>query len=107
HESLVTNHTVDAGSGRAGVRWYEIRDPNGSPSVFQQGTYAPADTVNRWMGSAAMDGAGDVVVGYSASGTTTTPSIRAAGRVPSDSAGSLEDEISVMAGTGSQTSSTN
>ncbi|HVG00938.1 MAG TPA: hypothetical protein VND68_13950, partial [Chloroflexia bacterium] len=25
HESLVANHTVDAGGGRAGIRWYEIR----------------------------------------------------------------------------------
>lgn len=37
HESLVANHTVKGGA-LAGVRWYEIRDPNGSASVYQQGT---------------------------------------------------------------------
>ena len=26
HQTLVANHTVDAGSDRAGVRWYELRD---------------------------------------------------------------------------------
>src|SRR5205814_1563724 len=41
HESLIVNHTVDAdGTDHAGIRWYEIRDPHGSPSIFQQGTYA-------------------------------------------------------------------
>src|SRR6185369_10010226 len=40
HESLVVNHSVTAGSS-VGVRWYELRDPNGTPTVFQQGTYAP------------------------------------------------------------------
>ena len=68
HESLVVNHTVDAdGSDHAGVRWYEIRDPRTSPSVFQQGTYAP-DTDHRWMASAAMDASGNMALGFSVSG---------------------------------------
>ncbi|MDQ5843876.1 MAG: hypothetical protein M3539_01080, partial [Acidobacteriota bacterium] len=53
HESLVVNHSVDTGppNRRTGVRWYEIRDPNGTtPTVFQQSTYAPS-TPHRWMGS--------------------------------------------------------
>src|SRR5437867_11640902 len=37
HESLVVNHSVDAGSA-AGVRWYELRNPGGTPVVYQQGT---------------------------------------------------------------------
>src|SRR5205823_9659134 len=40
HESLVLNHAVTAGSS-VGVRWYELRSPNATPSIFQQGTYAP------------------------------------------------------------------
>jgi hypothetical protein len=57
HESLVVNHTVDVdGNDHAGVRWYEVRDPGGSPTLYQQGTYAP-DAFHRWMGSAAMDAA--------------------------------------------------
>ena len=42
-----------------GVRWYEVRDPSGDPYVYQQGTYAP-DSNTRWMGSAAMDRAGNI-----------------------------------------------
>jgi hypothetical protein len=45
HESLVTNQSVSAGTGPngvvAGIRWYELRSPNSSPVIFQQGTYAP------------------------------------------------------------------
>ena len=55
HESLVFNHTVDVnGSDHAGIRWYELRSPNTTPTVFQAGTYAP-DSDHRWMGSIAMD----------------------------------------------------
>ena len=42
HESLVTTFTVDARRRPpAAIRWLELRDPNGSPSVYQQATYAP------------------------------------------------------------------
>ncbi len=103
HESLVVNHTVDAGSGVAGVRWYEIRDPGGTPSIYQQGTFAP-DSDNRWMGSIAMDGNGDMALGYSVSSTTTNPSIRYAGRLITDALGILpQAEITMTAGIGSQT----
>ena len=33
--------------------------------MHDQGTYAPADGLNRWMPSAAMDKSGDIAVGYS------------------------------------------
>ena len=46
HEALVVNHSVDAdGADRAGVRWYELRNPTtGTWSIYQQGTYAPDTT---------------------------------------------------------------
>ena len=100
HESLVANHSVTAGSG-VGVRWYEIRSPNATPTLYQQGTYAP-DSTFRWMGSIAMDQAGDIAVGYSASDSSTHPAVRYAGRVSSDPLGTLESESSIMEGTGSQ-----
>src|SRR5215469_7365890 len=62
-EYLVVNHSVSAGSS-VGVRWYQITDPNGSPTVAQQGTFAP-DSTDRWMGSIEMDKVGDIAVGYS------------------------------------------
>src|SRR5713101_5801564 len=105
HESLVTNHSIVAGSS-VGVRWYELRDPNGNPFVFQQGTFAP-DLNFRWMGSIAMDKAGNIAVGFSVSSSGIHPAIRYTGRVPSDPLGMLESETSIIEGTGSQTRTLN
>jgi hypothetical protein len=99
-ESLVFTHTVTGTSGSAGVRWYEINAPNGTPTVGQQGTFSP-DAENRWLGSTAMDQFGDQVIGYSLTGTSPTavdPSLSIAGRTPSDAAGQMEPEISVVNG---------
>ncbi|MEO8288428.1 MAG: S-layer homology domain-containing protein [Chloroflexota bacterium] len=106
HESLMFNHTVDVdGTDHAGVRWYEFRDLANGPTIYQQGTYAP-DAANRWAGSIAMDGDGNIAVGYSVSSSSVFPSIRYSGRLASDPLGQLsQGEATLMAGTGSQTSS--
>src|SRR5207244_7731994 len=78
HETLVTNQSVTAGSS-VGVRWYEIRSPNATPTLFQSGTYAP-DSAYRWMGSAAMDGSGGIALGFSKSSSSAHPAIAVAGR---------------------------
>src|SRR5882672_3253781 len=70
HEALVTNHSISTG-----VRWYELRNPNGAVTVFQSGTFAP-DASTRWMGSIAMDQSSDIALGYSVSSSTLFPSIR-------------------------------
>ena len=101
HESLVVNHSVTAGSS-GGVRWYEIQNPSGTPTVAQQSTFAP-DSNYRWMGSIAMDQAGDMAVGYSVASSSLNPTIRYTGRVPSDPSGTMEAEVNVVTGTGSQT----
>ncbi len=103
YESLVVNHSADAGNGQAGVRWYEIRNPRTTASVYQQGTFAPADGQYRWMGSVAMDKSGDLAVGYSVSSSSVYPSIRYTGRLGSDPLGTLpQGEATLMTGTGSQ-----
>jgi hypothetical protein len=106
HEALVVNHTVKAsGTKRTevdGIRWYELRNLGATPTVFQQGTYAPADGTSRWMGSIAMDKTGDIAVGYSASSTSINPSIRYTGRVPTDTLGLLQGENTIQVGGGSQ-----
>ena len=103
HEALVVNHSVSPGTtAKSGIRWYELRITSGTPSVFQQGTYA-IDSNSRWMGSIAMDKVGNIAVGYSVSGTSLQPSIRFATRAPGDAAGTLGAETSIIAGTGSQT----
>jgi len=101
HESLVVNHSVVAGSG-GGIRWYEIQNPSGTPVIAQQSTFAP-DSNYRWMGSVAMDQAGDLAVGYSVSSSSLSPSVRFAGRVPTDPASTLESEVNIVSGSGSQT----
>jgi hypothetical protein len=107
HESLVVNHSVRvSGGGKQtsevdGVRWYEIRSPNGTPTVFQQGTFSP-DSNTRWMGSIAMDKVGHIAVGYSVSSSLIHPAIRFAVRTPTDAAGTLEPETGMIVGTGSQ-----
>jgi len=101
HEALVVTHSVTSGSS-VGPRWYEIRNPNGTPSVFQQGTFAP-DSSYRWMGSIAMDQSGDIALGYSVSSSSMFPSIRYTGRVPTDALGTMESENTILTGSGAQT----
>jgi len=100
HDRAVVNHTV-ANGGQAGIRWYELYDPAGNVTVNQQGTFAP-DTTYRWMGSVAEDQNGDIGLGYSASSSSLYPAILFTGRVPSDPAGTMESENSMLVGTASQ-----
>jgi subtilisin-like proprotein convertase family protein len=104
HEALLVSHAVTAGSG-GGVRWYEVRTPATTPTMFQQGTYAP-DSAFRWMSSMAFDSAGDIAMGFSTSSSTINPSIRYTGRLVGDAAGTMgQGEATLIAGTGSQTGS--
>lgn len=105
YESYVTNQSVEAAPGVAGVRWYEIRRTNGAYSVNQQGTYAPSDGVHRWMGSAAMDKKGDIALGYSVvNGTSVFPGIRYTGRLKGDPLGQMTlGEGTIINGSGVQT----
>jgi len=90
YESLVTNQSVEAAPGVAGVRWYEIRRTGGTYSVYQQGTYAPGDGVHRWMGSIAQDKNGNMALGYSVvNGTDVFPGIRYTGRLAGDPLGQM------------------
>jgi hypothetical protein len=113
YESLVVNHSVDTGNGNTGIRWYELRNtpsvvysPPTAPSVYQAGTFA-TDNNFRWMGSAAMDDAGNLAVGYSVSSSSVYPSIDIAGRCAGDPLGTLGPETEVQRGYGSQTGSLN
>src|SRR5437016_5037670 len=101
HESLVVNHAVTAGAG-GGIRWYELQNPNGTVTVAQQSTFAP-DSKFRWMGSIAMDQAGDMAMGYSVSSSSTNPSVAFTGRLASDPANTMQTEATIINGTGSQT----
>ncbi|TML74036.1 MAG: hypothetical protein E6G13_01580 [Actinobacteria bacterium] len=102
HQSLVVNDSVTAGAS-VGIRWYELRDPNGTPTVYQQGTYAP-DSSYRWMGSVAMDHNGDMALGFSVSSSALHPGIHYTGRLAGDPLGTMTaGETSLVDGAGSQT----
>lgn len=104
HSVLLVNHSIVAGTS-GGVRWYEIRNPETTPTVYQSGTFAP-DAQYRWMSGIAMDQNQDIAIGYSRSGSASGqyPSLVYAGRVPTDALGTMESEIVLKAGAGSQSS---
>ena len=99
-ESLVGNFTVDAnGLDKAGIRWFALNKIGPSNwFLTQQGTYSP-DGSSRWMGSIAMDGCGNIALGYSVSSETVYPGIRYAGRMLLDPPGKLpRGENSIIEG---------
>ena len=99
HESVVLSHTA---FNPAGKRWYEIRDPGGTPVLYQEGTYVP-DADERWMGSLSMDNGGNIALGYSVSGAATSPSIRVTGRLADDPLGTMTfTELEIATGSGHQ-----
>lgn len=96
HQALVVNQTVgiSGASPPSGIRWYELDAPAGdtNPSdwtLAQQGTFAPNDGNNRWMGSIAMDRNGDMALGYSVAGPSLDPSVAYVGRLAGDPAGQM------------------
>jgi len=100
-ESLWVSRTVVSGN-TDGIRWMEVRGMNGTPSVYQEGTYAP-DSNYRFMPSLAVNENGSMAVGYSVSSSNMFPAIRYAGRLASDPLGTLaQTEASLIEGTGSQ-----
>jgi hypothetical protein len=117
HESIVISHSVDPGvSGLAsGVRWYDFRisgTPDAVcasyPCTYQQGTIADvANGRSRWMPSIAMDGAENILVGYSTTGKTNgseNHSIRYTGRAKGDPLGVMTaPEVTIVTGTANNT----
>ncbi len=107
---VVLNTTVDAGGERAGIRWAETRSADGDSGwiLQQDGTYAPADGVERWMGSIAQDQDGNIALGYSAASGSLFPSVRYTTRSAGDPPGTMAGgEVSCHEGTGAQIGSAN
>ncbi len=105
------NHDATASGGNQAPRWYELVAPQHVVQVtgvnlFQSGTYAP-DSNHRWMASIARDKTYNVLLGYSKSSASTHPAIDIAGRTLNDPLGTLESEVTVLNGTGSQQSTQN
>jgi PKD repeat protein len=101
YRTMVTAHTVDVGGGRAGLRWYEMRESSGSWSLYQEGTFAPDDGLYRWMPSLAMNAAGDLGVGYLLGGSSTFVSTAVAGQSAGSSGSGQFDSEEVICAPGS------
>ena len=104
HMSLVANHTVEVSTDVFGIRWYEFRNTGSGWTLHQEGTFSP-DSDARWMGSIAMNGNGDIALGYSRSSDTMFPSIYFTGQTADQSGTGIMNvaETLIHAGTGSQT----
>jgi hypothetical protein len=105
YQSLVANFAVDAGSDRAGTRWFELRKTTGAWALQNEGTFAPG-TAHRWMGSAANDRRGNLGLGYSLSDVAgaVPPSVYYNGRLANDAAGTLfATETALKTSTAAQT----
>ena len=99
YRTMLASHTVDVGGGRAGIRWYELRETTVDGwSLYQEGTFGPNDGENRWMPSAAMNAAGDIGIGYLLGSSNTFVSTAVAGQSASASgSGSLDSAEDVCA----------
>ncbi|MGE0641817.1 MAG: hypothetical protein AB7G12_07020 [Thermoanaerobaculia bacterium] len=108
-ETMLINQVVDAGSGVAGIRWWELQrtmSPLGAGwTLRQDATYSP-DSTYRFMGSMAMNGVGDIALGYSASSSSVFPSIRATGRRAGDPLNEMTmAELTIVPGVASMAAS--
>jgi hypothetical protein len=107
YNAAVMAQAVNVGSGTtrtSGIRWYELRQDTTTAkwSIFQQGTYAPADGVSRWNPGIGMDINGGIGLAYSVVAPTSVyPGIRYTGRAQCDSSGMMTMAEGVaIAGTG-------
>lgn len=104
HSSMVMNFTVDAsGDDIGGIRWLELRKmPGGDWELYQEGTYAPDDGHDRFMGGISIDSEGNIGLAYSISGDDKHPSLRYTGRRHSDPLGMMTvREVEFATGAGS------
>ncbi len=108
-QHFLVTHSVDEASDFAGpvaATWYEFRAQglgSTSLSLYQSGQ-TPADGEYRWMGSVAMDQAGDIALGYSRSSATAGdfPSIYYSGQAAGEPLGTTDAEALIKQGTGFQ-----
>ena len=104
HQHFMVTHTVNDTKAVA-ARWYEFRALSGSTSLsLYQSGQTPDDSEYRWMGSVAMDKAGDIALGYSRSSAAKGdyPSLYLSGQTAGDPVGTTDGESPLFQGSGSQ-----
>jgi len=106
HNSWLITFNVDVdGNDTSGIRWVELRNDNVNDwTVFQEGTYAPADGNSRFMGSGAIDAAGNIGIGFNIASANLPVGIRYTGRFDGDPLGQMTvAETTIVDGVGVQT----
>jgi hypothetical protein len=118
HEALVGSFETDfTGYDNAGIRWFEVRRTHPRApergvaywQLHQEGTYvtgAPVLNLNHWMSSIAMDGTGNIALGFNIVNAITFPSLRYDGRLSSDPLGVMTNGSTTIVD-GTAASSTN
>lgn len=103
YNSALFNFVVDTdGSGGelAGIRWYELRqDSDGDPwEIYQEGTYiSPYNNKHTFSGSMAMDGQGNIGMGYTTCSSTEKISVYYTGRYANDPLGQMTLDETLIA----------
>ncbi len=107
-ESLWVTHTVRSGSTLA-PQWAQLDVTGGTIAAapVQQQIYMPDAVLYRWVPSLAVDAQGNLALGYSASNSSTLPSIGVAGRLAGDPLNNLpQAERVLVSGDAAQTYNT-
>ena len=100
YNTVMLCNVVDIdGQNTAGIRWYELRQDNGTSQfeIHQEGTYAPADGNSRFLGSISMDENGHIGLAYSLSGPDHFPSLAFTGRFANDPLGTMTLQETITA----------
>jgi hypothetical protein len=101
HQTLVGTYAEDVdGTDHAALRWFEFRKTGGGAwSLFQEGLVGGEAGVHRSVGSIAMDGSGNIAIGYTRTGGSAPyyPSIYYKGRLSTDPAGTMPQGEYVIA----------
>jgi hypothetical protein len=104
YETLVGNFVTDVtGSDKGGIRGFELRRQApgvGNWTLYQEGTLSAPASGDRWMGSIAMDGGGNIMLGYNQVSTSLYAGLARVTRLSTDSPGVFTKSAVVATGAG-------
>ena len=95
HNVGVNSSGTSSSVTRNGVRWYQLQNVSGSPSVLQSGTVFDSSSTNRfyWMGSIMVSGQNHAALGFSTASASEFVNAAASYRLASDSSGTMRAPV--------------